>query len=193
MQNLGFYFDLGWHHIIAWDALDHLLFILALSAIYLVNDWKKVLIPVTAFTIGHTITLILSIVDMIRINDKLVEVLIPLTIIITAVSNLFAGEINRRTLQRNYFLAFFFGLIHGLGYANAIRFMMAKNDGIGMSLLGFNLGLEVGQILVVALILLCSFLIVNSAGLKRKWWIWALSVCSIIIATKMIWERITSL
>ena len=119
MQNLGFYFDLGWHHIIVWDALDHLLFVLVLSVVYLVKDWKKVLILVTAFTLGHAITLILSMLDVVQINDKLVEILIPVTIMVTAVFNLVDKESAQSSLQRNYFLAFFFGLIHGLGYANA--------------------------------------------------------------------------
>jgi len=193
MQNLGFYFDLGWHHIIAWGALDHILFVLALSAVYLIADWKKVLILITAFTLGHSLTLILSIIDMIRINDKLVEFLIPCTIIITAVFNLWKKGFGSRSLQRNYFLAFFFGLIHGLGFANAIRFMMSKDESIGMNLLGFNIGLEAGQIVVVAVILILSFIIVNKAGLKRNWWVWGLSVFALIFASKMIWDRFPSL
>ncbi len=193
MNNLGFYFDLGWHHIIAKDAVDHLLFIVALTAVYLVGDWKKVLILVTAFTIGHALTLFLSILDVVKINAELVEILIPCTIVVTAGFNLMAKDLVKKSLQRNYFFAFFFGLIHGLGYANAIRFMMAKDESIGVSLLGFNLGLEAGQVLVVATILLCSFLVVDKAGLKRKWWIWALSVFAIIMATIMIWQRISSL
>lgn len=193
MQNLGFYFDLGWHHIIAWGALDHLLFVLALSAVYLIADWKKVLILVTAFTLGHSLTLILSIVDMVRINDTLVEFLIPCTIIITAVFNLWEKGFGSGSLQRNYFFAFFFGLVHGLGFANAIRFMMSKDESIGMSLLGFNIGLEAGQIVVVAGILILSFIIVNKAGLKRNWWVWGLSVFAIIFASKMIWDRFPTL
>ena len=193
MQNLGFYFDLGWHHIITWGALDHLLFVLALSAVYLVNDWKKVLILVTAFTLGHSFTLILSIVDIVRIDSNLVEFLIPVTIIITAVFNLWPKGFSSKSLRRNYFLAFFFGLIHGLGFANAIRFMMMKDDSIGIDLLGFNLGLEAGQIVVVAGILTVSFIIVNKAGLKRNWWVWGLSFFALVMASKMIWDWFPSL
>jgi len=193
MNNLGFYFDLGWQHIIAKDAIDHLLFILALTAVYLVGDWKKVLVLVTAFTFGHALTLFLSILDVVRVNAELVELLIPCTIFVTAGFNLFAKDLAKKSLQRNYFFAFFFGLIHGLGYANAIRFMMAKQESLGISLLGFNLGLEAGQMLVVATILICSFLVVDKAGLKRKWWVWSLSALALVIATKMIWDRISSL
>ena len=189
MQNLGFYFKLGWHHIIAWDALDHLLFILALSAVYLISDWKKVLVLITAFTLGHSLTLVLSTLDIIRINDKLVEVLIPCTIVVTAAFNFVKQNFDGSSLRRNYFFAFFFGLIHGMGYANAIRFIMAKDESMAISLFGFNVGLEVGQIAVVLIIMLCSLLIVNIAGLKRKWWVYINSAFAILLASKMVLER----
>jgi hypothetical protein len=189
MQDLGFYFDLGWHHIMTWDALDHLLFVLALSAIYLIENWKQVLILVTAFTIGHSLTLALSVYDVIRVNNKWVEFLIPCTIVFTALFNLLQRNFKPRSLQLNYFLALFFGLIHGLGFANAIRYIMAKDQSIGWSLLGFNIGLEAGQITVVLCILLVSYLVVNKFKLKREWWVWGLSIIALIIATKMAWER----
>ena len=193
MNNLGFYFDLGWHHIIAWGAFDHLLFVLALSAIYLIGNWKQVLILVTAFTIGHSVTLALSVYDLVRANDNWVEFLIPCTIAITAIFNLMQKDFNPRSLRLNYILALFFGLIHGLGFANAIRFMMAKDQSIGWSLFGFNIGLEAGQVVVVLLILLASYGVVNKAGLSRKWWVWGLSVFALIMSLKMIWERFPSL
>jgi hypothetical protein len=193
MQDLGFYFKLGWEHIIAWDALDHLLFVLALSAIYLINNWKQVLILVTAFTIGHSLTLVLSVYNLVRVNDVWVEFLIPCTIVITAVLNLLEKDFQPGSLRLNYFLALFFGLIHGLGFANAIRFMLAKDQSVGWSLFGFNMGLEAGQIMVVTGILLVSFLLVNKAGLIRKWWVWIISLLALSIAFKMAWERFPAL
>ena len=189
MQDLGFYFDLGWHHIMAWDALDHLLFVLALTAIYLAGNWKQVLVLITAFTIGHSITLALSVYDVIRVDGKWVEFLIPCTIIATALFNFFQKDFKPRSLRLNYFLALFFGLIHGLGFANAIRFMLAKDQSIGWGLFGFNIGLEVGQIVVVFCILLMSYLVVDLIKLNRKWWVWALSGVAFCIAVKMAWER----
>ncbi len=180
---------MGWHHIIDWGALDHLLFILALTAIYLLGNWKQVLVLVTAFTIGHSLTLALSVYDVIRINDKWVEFLIPCTIIATAIFNFFQKDFSQRSLRLNYFLALFFGLIHGLGFANAIRFMMAKDQTIGWSLFGFNIGLEAGQVCVVLGILLVSYLVIGLAGFRRKWWVWALSSIAFCIATKMALER----
>jgi len=190
MNDFTFYFTTGWHHIISWDALDHILFVLALSAIYLVRDWKQVLVLVTAFTIGHSLTLALSVYDVVRVNSRLVEVLIPLTIIATGVFNLWQKKYDNKALRLNYFLALFFGLVHGLGFANTIRFMLAKDQGIGWSLFSFNVGLEAGQIVVVAAILSLSYLAVNRAGLKRKWWVFGLSVIAICFAIKMVIERI---
>ena len=104
MNDVAIFFSLGWHHIISTSALDHILFITALSAIYIFKDWKKVLILVTAFTVGHSLTLALSVYDVIRINSKLVEVLIPCTIAITAIFNFFQRGFTQKKIQLNYFL-----------------------------------------------------------------------------------------
>ena len=190
MNDLAFYFKEGWHHIISTDALDHQLFILALCAVYLVRDWQKVLILVTAFTIGHSLTLALSVYDIIRINGKWVEFLIPCTIMITAAFNFFPKDFVGKNLMLNYFFALFFGLIHGLGFANTIRFMLAKDQSIGWGLFGFNAGLEAGQLFTVMIILLSSYIIVDKAGLKRNWWIYLLSSATFIWAVKFAAERI---
>src|SRR5882757_5873050 len=107
MQDFTFYFKVGWQHIISWDALDHILFVLALSAIYLISNWKQVLVLVTAFTIGHSLTLALSVYDVIRMNGRWVEFLIPCTIIVTALFNFFQKDFQPRSLRLNYFLALF--------------------------------------------------------------------------------------
>jgi len=189
MQDFAFYFKLGWEHIISWDALDHILFVLALAAIYLLGNWKQVLVLVTAFTIGHSLTLALSVYEIITVNEKLVEFLIPCTIIATALFNFLQKDFEPRSLRLNYFLALFFGLIHGLGFANTIRFMLASDQSIGWSLFAFNVGLEVGQVIVVTGILLLSFLIVDKLHAKRKWWVWVLSGIVLGIALKMAIER----
>jgi len=190
MSDFTIYFNMGWEHIISWDALDHILFVVVLAAIYLLPDWKQVLILVTAFTIGHSLTLALSVYDIIRVNSKLVEVLIPCTIVATGLFNLFQKNFDKRSLRLNYFFALFFGLIHGLGFANTIRFLLASDQSIGWSLFSFNLGLEAGQVIVVIAILVTSYLLVNKAGLKRKGWVWALSLAGILFAAKMIAERL---
>lgn len=190
MNDLSLYFETGWHHIIGWDALDHILFIVALTAIYLPRNWKQLLILVTAFTIGHSVTLALSVYDVVRVNERLVELLIPLTILATAGFNLVAASLNKKSLRLNYFIALFFGLIHGLGFANTIRFMLSQDQNIGWPLLSFNVGLEVGQIVIVSIILIINFICISKLGIRQKWWIRSLSVIAMLMSIKMIVERL---
>ncbi len=190
MSDFNFYFGLGWEHIMSWDALDHLLFIAALAAIYLLKDWKQVLILVTAFTIGHSLTLALSVLDIIRFPSNWVEFLIPCTIVITAFSNLFQKQFTTKSIRINYFLALFFGLIHGLGFANTIRFMLAKDQSLGMGLFGFNVGLEVGQIVVVGTLLLVTQALISSFSINRREWVIFLSAAIFSLALKMSLERL---
>jgi len=190
MNDVNLFFSLGWHHIISVDALDHILFIVALAAIYIFKDWKKVLILVTAFTIGHSLTLALSVYDIIRVNSKLVEILIPCTIVITAAFNFFQKGFDQKKIQINYFFALFFGLIHGMGFANTIRFMMPQDESIAIPLLSFNVGLEAGQIVIVFLLLLLSYLFITVLNTPRKIWVYLLSAVALITAIKMIVGRL---
>ncbi|MBP6430777.1 MAG: HupE/UreJ family protein [Ferruginibacter sp.] len=190
MQDFVFYFKEGWHHIISLDALDHLLFIVALAAIYLVQDWKRVLVLVTAFTIGHSLTLVASVYNLISINEGWVEFLIPCTIVFTAMFNLGIKNYDAKKIKLNYSFALFFGLIHGLGYANTIKFMLAKNQSMGWSLFSFNIGLEAGQILVVAIILTVSFVVVNKLKLQQIWWVRVLSIIALLVALNMALRRL---
>lgn len=175
MSDFKFYFGLGWEHIMSWDALDHLLFIAALAAIYLLKDWKQVLILVTAFTIGHSLTLALSVMDVFRFPAEWVEFLIPCTIVITAISNLFQKKFTPKSIRINYFLAIFFGLIHGMGFANTIRFMLAQDQSFGWGLFGFNVGLEAGQIAVVTTLLLVTQALITRFKFDRREWVIFLS------------------
>ena len=190
MQDFGFYFEIGWEHIISKNALDHQLFIAAIAAIYLLKDWKQVLILVTAFTIGHSVTLALSVFDVIRFSSSWVEFLIPCTIIITAGSNLFQKKFTPKSIRINYFLALAFGLIHGMGFANSIRFMLASDQSVGWGLFGFNVGLEVGQIVVVVVLLLLAYLIINIFRVNRREWVIFLSAAVFSLALKMALERL---
>ena len=193
MSDFGFYFGLGWEHIISWDALDHQLFILALAAIYLLQDWRQVLVLVTAFTIGHSLTLALTVFNVIRFPSNWVEFLIPCTIVATAVSNLFQKNFTQKSIRINYFLALFFGLIHGMGFANKLRYILAKDQSIGWSLFGFNVGLEAGQIAVVVIILAISFLFVQVLKVSRIKWVIFTSAAALSVAVQMAIERIGSL
>jgi hypothetical protein len=193
MDDFRFYLGLGWEHILSWNALDHLLFITALSAIYLWKDWKQVLILVTAFTIGHSLTLALTVLDLIRFPSNWVEFLIPCTIVVTAISNLFIQTFTNRAMKINYLLALLFGLVHGMGFANTIRMMLAKDQQIAWPLVGFNVGLELGQILVVSFILFLGAVVVQVFKLNRRDWVIFVSAGVFSLAIKMALERVSSL
>jgi len=190
MSDFGFYFKMGWQHIISANALDHQLFILALACVYTSRDIKRVLILVTAFTIGHSLTLALSVYDVIRFSSKWVEFLIPCTIFVTALNNIFQLNSAARSAKINYYLALCFGLIHGMGFANAIRIMLARDQTIALGLFGFNVGLEVGQIFVVAIILIIGILFLNIIKIKRRDWVLFLSAGVFALSLKMALERI---
>jgi hypothetical protein len=190
MQDFFFYLKLGWEHIISLNALDHQLFITVLAAAYFYKDWKKILVLVTAFTIGHSITLALSVLDVFHLPSKLVEILIPVTILLTASDNIFFRENQNKLMKINYLLALFFGLIHGMGFANTARIMMSSEENIAVPLLGFNTGLEIGQITVVAIIFSGIFCWTKFLNFNQKYWIWGVSLAAILLSLKMIFDRI---
>ena len=190
MPDFLFYLQLGWEHIISSDALDHQLFILALVAIFSFKDLKKVLILVTAFTIGHSLTLVLSALDVFRFPSDWVEFLIPCTIVFTALDNIIFSKNEKKLIQLNYYLALLFGLIHGMGFANSVRMMLASEQDITLPLFGFNVGLELGQIVVVAIALFIHYIFSEVLKLSNKIWIYIISVPIFIFALKMALERI---
>lgn len=189
MNDIVFYFTLGWQHIISFDALDHQLFISALIVLYTLQEWKHVFILITAFTLGHSITLALSTLHIVTVPSNLVEFLIPCTIFITAAANIIKPANGLKKVQLNYLTAIFFGLIHGLGFANALQFMLARDQSLGWSLLSFNLGLEAGQVAVVIVLLLLAHLFIFYLKVKRRYWIMIISSVVLLVSIKMIIER----
>jgi hypothetical protein len=190
MNDFGFYFGLGWQHIMSIDALDHILFVFVLAAVYTITDWKQVLILVTAFTIGHSITLALSTMNIVMVDTAWVEFLIPCTIVFTAITNLFQKTFTKKKIRFNYFLALFFGLIHGLGFANTLRFMLAQDQSLGWALFGFNVGLEAGQIIIVFIILLLAYIFLNFLKLPRREWVIFVSAAIFSLALNMAMQRL---
>lgn len=172
MSQFSLYFGLGVEHILDVQGYDHILFVVVLCAVYLMKDWRRVLILVTAFTVGHSITLALATLQMIQVNSAVVEFLIPVTIFLTALSNIFGKEERWRVrkVHTNYLLALFFGLIHGLGFSNYLRALLGKAGNITMPLLAFNIGIEVGQIIIVAIFLTMSLFFVDLFGVARRDW-----------------------
>jgi hypothetical protein len=170
------YFELGLRHIADLDAYDHMLFLLALICVYQLIDLKRVIILVTAFTVGHSLTLILSTLDILVVEAAYIEFLIPVTIFITAIWNLFnAGKGSRGSMGWKYFFALFFGLIHGMGFSNYLKMLLGKEHDLFVPLLGFNLGIEVGQIAIVILIMLFSLLTFQIFRFKHRDWILVIS------------------
>lgn len=187
MNQFQLYFQLGIQHILDLGGFDHILFVIALCAIYLGRDWKKIIILVTAFTVGHSITLALATLNVIKVNADLIEFLIPVTIAITAVSNILKPKpSNGRGVQINYFFALFFGLIHGLGFSNYLRSLLGKEASIFQPLLAFNLGLEVGQLVIVGIFLVAAMLLVGVIGINRKDWTLVISSVVLGMAIMMI-------
>lgn len=173
MSEFQLYFVLGKDHILDYlNGYDHILFVVALCAIYLTRDWKKILVLVTAFTIGHSITLALATLDIITVNAALIEFLIPLTIFITAFGNLFRKEesYSNKPIQTNYLFALIFGLIHGMGFSNYLKAILGKDQSIFTQLLAFNLGLEFGQIIIVGIFMAVSFILVDLINVSRRDW-----------------------
>src|SRR6187200_3105999 len=190
MSEFNLYFKLGIEHILTWEALDHILFVTALCLRYRWNDWKKVAILVTAFTIGHSVTLALSALQIINASISWIEFLIPLTIGITALNNILQKKnAVASRLPVIYFLALFFGMIHGMAYASTFLELEGR-DGLNSHLFAFNLGIEAAQLLVVAVVLLISFIFADLLKIPRVAWIKGVSVIILIFSLKMAIERI---
>ncbi len=190
MEDFTLFFKLGWYHILSLNALDHILFIATLTCLYNLNHWKQVLFLITAFTIGHSLTLAISTYNIIRFNNDWIEFLIPLTILSTAIFNIAQKEKESSfRIHLNYLLALCFGLVHGMGFANTIRFMLAKAQTLTVPLVSFNLGIEAGQILIVIFMLYVITILIESGGFKQKWWTFGCSIISGIIAIYMCTQR----
>lgn len=190
MNSFDLYFKLGWQHIADWQGYDHILFVVVLCLRYVFADWKKVLFLVTAFTIGHSITLALSVLEVISFKQNLIEFLIPITIIITALSNLKVKKfVFKNKWNAIYFLALFFGLIHGLGFSNYLKSLLGKGSNIVWELFAFNIGLEVGQLLIVSAGLLLSFVCLNIFKLNRREFVLFCSGGVFLVAFIMAIER----
>lgn len=190
MTSFELYFKLGLQHILDLQGFDHILFILSLCAVYVARDWAKILLLITAFTLGHSLTLALATFEVVQIRSEVIEFLIPVTIAFTALLTLIKSKPNSgKGIQLNYLLALFFGLIHGLGFSNYLRSLLGKEASIWQPLLAFNVGLEVGQIVIVAAFLLITSLVLL-AGMNRKEWTLILSAfilgvaCMLMLQTK---------
>jgi hypothetical protein len=195
------YLDLGFKHIADFSAYDHILFIVVLCAIYRFHQWKQVVILVTAFTLGHSLTLALAALDRISIPAALIEFLIPLTIVATALYNVISvvGQSQQRgrtasasLLTINYLLAAVFGLIHGLGFSNFFRsaLLPGEENALLLQLFAFNLGVELGQLAILVIIFLIGGLAMGVLSVKQREWNLFVSGAAFGLAFVMMLERL---
>ena len=169
------YINLGFQHISDLAGYDHILFLLALCAVYSIDQWRRLFILVTAFTVGHSITLALSSFGWVVIPSHIIEFLIPVTILITAIRNVAVPASDQLTdgqgnMTGHYQVALCYGFIHGMGFSNYFRALMMDSSSITIPLLGFNLGIEIGQLLVVSIIVIVASLVVKFAQVKHRDW-----------------------
>lgn len=186
MSEFQTYLVLGFEHIADLAGYDHILFICALCAVFQPSDWKKVLIQITAFTIGHSITLMLSVTNTFTINSKYIEILIPITILSTAIANFW----NNSSLLswKNYSMTIFFGFIHGMGFSYLLKMLLGKTSDMFIPLLAFNLGIEIGQIGIVSIFMFVT-LFISFIGLSHQKWKISISLLCILMSFFLLWQR----
>lgn len=190
MHEFWMYTQIGFNHIANLSGMDHIFFVAALCIRYQFSDWKKWLILITAFTIGHSITLVLSVFNYLDFSTNWIEFLIPVTILITSISNMFVKKFSFNTrFPVIYFFALFFGLIHGLGFSFYLKSLLGMQQNIAPALLAFNLGLEIGQILIVMAILVISFIFVTLLKAPRRDFILIVSGGILALSLQMAIER----
>lgn len=171
MDDLTLYFRLGLTHVLDFKAYDHMLFLAALTLPYVIKQWKNLLLMITCFTLGHTLTLSLAAYDLLSAKEAYIEFLIPFTIFCTALFNILKGVKVASDSKIALLIAFCFGWIHGLGFSYYLQMLLEGNDNKLLPLLEFSLGIEVAQALVVIGIL-CAYILVNAIfKVSRRDWI----------------------
>ena len=191
MSEFWIYFQIGLKHVLDIHAYDHVLFLIALAVPFSFKDWKQIVMLVSMFTIGHTLALLLSIFGIIAIKVNAVEFLIPITILITALFNLFtAGKSNKKeSASLVFFITLFFGIIHGLGFSNYFKSILGGSPDSKLIPLGeFALGIEAAQIVVVFVVLVLSYIVQTVFRFSKRDWTLVMSAFIIGIVLPMIVE-----
>lgn len=188
MQDFWIYFQLGWQHILDLNGYDHILFVLVLCCSYALKDWKRILWLVTAFTVGHSLTLALAVFNIVKANTSWIEFLIPITILFIALTNLFRSNKAGNT-SLLYTMTLVFGLIHGLGFSTYLRSLLGKGANIVWPLLSFNIGLEFGQLIIVFVVIVLGVIMINLFKVKKRDWSFFLSSAVVGISFMMALDR----
>jgi len=190
MQTFVLFFKQGLSHILDLDGIDHLLFILAITVFFSLSQWRKLALLITAFTIGHSITLVLSVYDIFTLPRDIIEQLIPITIIVTCINNFIKvykpTQINYQLL---YTIVLIFGCIHGLAFSNFLKMAFFEDDNLLASLVGFNIGIELGQLIIVGVFLAAIQMAFRGfKKLKHEHVIISCSAIILIFAVKILWD-----
>ncbi len=197
MDEFWLWFNTGTEHILDWNGYDHILYVMALCVLFSVKEWKKLLVLVTAFTIGHSLTLAVSVLNIFSVKQSYIEVLIPLTILITCAINIFYR--NRQDSQvrsinhnysLNYVLALLFGFIHGMGFSYLLKSMLGKEESVVFPLFSFNLGLELGQLIIVSIMLSVSVFLFRFTRIKKANFVFFVSSAVFGIAFLLFVQRL---
>lgn len=186
-----FYLQFGFEHLLDWQGYDHMLFLLVLCAGYQITEWRRILVLVTAFTIGHSITLGMGALGTVLLPPSLVEMLIPVTILLTAVDtwiNRNKRHVGRQAMSRKYVIAGVFGAIHGMGFSSQFLELEAEKN-LMLTWFPFNLGIEIGQVLFVVLVMGIGWLMREKAGIPGKSWVTGIALVSAGLSIWMIWQR----
>ncbi len=195
------YLQLGLTHIADVQGYDHILFVTALAAMYQWHDWKRLLWLITAFTLGHSLTLALATLNLVSFSSELVEFCIPLTIFCTACVNIAtlrtessvqAFSLTPLQERSKYAMALVFGFIHGMGFSTFLKSLLGKEINIFLPLFAFNIGLEIGQILIVTAVLLLTVLMVNVVRLRPRDWSLVLSGAALGVALTLMLKTFPS-
>jgi hypothetical protein len=188
LDNFWFNVQYGMNHVLDINAYDHVLFLLVLTVPYMFKDWKRVLLLVTMFTLGHTISLVLAVYGVISVNASLVEFLIPITIMVVALYNIFTAgkKAPNEKIGVLFFSTLFFGLIHGLGFAGEFKMFVGRSDNKLLPLIEFALGIELAQLIIVFVVLFLGFLCQTIFRFSRRDWMMVLSAIVIGLVIPML-------
>ncbi|WP_166962655.1 HupE/UreJ family protein [Yeosuana marina] len=191
LENFWFNVQYGINHVLDINAYDHVLFLIVLTIPYVFKDWKRVFLLVSTFTIGHTLSLVLAAYHIVSVNGALIEFLIPVTILIIAVFNVFTAG---RGPQKGkvgvlFFSTLFFGLIHGLGFAREFQMLAGKTDSKLALLVEFALGIEISQVIIVFCVLFLGYLMQTLFRFSKRDWMMVVSAIVVGLVIPMIIHR----
>ena len=194
MDEFYIWFSTGFTHILDLNGYDHILYVMVLCVMFSYKEWKQLLTLITAFTIGHSLTLAASVFNMIHIKQGVIEVIIPLTILITCILNMLSLTKDILEVKSfNYGLALIFGFVHGMGFSYLLKSLLARQESVFLPLISFNFGLETGQLVIVMAMVILSFFLFTFTRLKNKYWVLVISAIVFCFALIIFIQRLISL